>query len=127
MKDYTEKNIACTASSLYPRKNYNIKHAFKETVLKFKELGYSYYEGKYSYIYFRIYLEAEDNVEDSYDSIASEIIINIDNLSYMKRGGFITNEEHKVIAEILDYCKLFGAEFSKNYLRSSNFLENWGF
>lgn len=127
MKEYTEKNIACTSSSLYPRKNYNIKHAFKEAVLKFKELGYSYYEGKYSYIYFRIYLEAEDNVEDSYDSIASEIIINIDNLSYMKRGGFITNEEHKVIAEILDYCKLFGAEFSKNYLRSSNFLENWVF
>lgn len=127
MKDYLKKNITCTASSLYPRKNYNIKRAFKETVLKFKELGYSYYEGKSSYIYFRIYLASEDNVEDSYDSIASEIIINIDNLSYMKRGDPITYEEHKVITEILDYCKLFGAEFSKNYLRSSNFLDNYVF
>ena len=124
MKDYTEKNITRTASSLYPRKNYNSKHAFKEIVLKFKELGYSYYEEKSSHIYFRTYLTAEDNVEDGYDSTASEIIINIDNLSYMKRGDPITYEEHKVIAEILDYCKLFGAEFSKNYLRSSNFLDN---
>ena len=113
MKDYTERNITCTASSLYPRKNYNSKHAFKEIVLKFKELGYSYYEGKPGYIYFRTYLASEDNVEDSYDSISSEIIINIDNLSYMKRGDPITYEEHKIIAEILDYCKLFGAEFSK--------------
>ena len=85
MKDYTEKNITCTASNLYPRKNYNSKHAFKEIVLKFKELGYSYYEGKPTY------------------------------------------GEHKIIAEILDYCKLFGAEFSKNYLRSSNFLDNYVF
>ena len=45
MKDYLEKNITCTASSSYPRKNYNSKHAFKEIVLKFKELGYLYYEG----------------------------------------------------------------------------------
>ena len=34
----------------------------------------------------------------------------------MKRGDPITYEEHKVITEILDYCELFGAEFSKNYL-----------
>lgn len=127
MKDYLEKNITCTASNLYPRKNYNSKHAFKEIVLKFKELGYSYYEGKPDHIYFRNYLASEDNVEDSHDSIASEIIIDIDNLSYMKRGDPITYEEHKVIAEILDYCKLFRAEFSKNYLRSSNFLDNYVF
>lgn len=117
MKDYLEKNITCTASSLYPRKNYNSKHAFKEIVLKFKELGYSYYEGKHGYIYFRTYLASEVNVEDSYDSIASEIIIDMDNLSYMKRGDPITYEEHKVIAEILDYCKLFGAELSKKLFK----------
>lgn len=47
----------------------------------------------------------------------------------MKRSDPITYEEHKVIAEILDYCKLFraGAESSKNYLRSSNFLDNYVF
>ena len=42
----------------------------------------------------------------------------------MKRSDPIIYEEHKVITEILDYCELFGAEFSKNYLRSSNFLDN---
>ena len=42
----------------------------------------------------------------------------------MKRSDPITYEEHKVITEILDYRKLFRAEFSKNYLRSSNFLDN---
>lgn len=42
----------------------------------------------------------------------------------MKRGDPITYEEHKVITEILDYCELFEVESSKNYLRSSNFLDN---